>query len=162
LAGLKKKVEAKLDQSIPQPSGSIGMAWRALRYSALSAGHRWRPILFLTMIGAMGGSAHKYIGAAVGIELLHTSTLIIDDLPSVDNAETRRHRPTCHVRFGVENSIYASHIGFDIAAALIVEAVPALTATRVIKMIKALKSDLVAGQSLERSLARACPKRAVF
>ena len=72
----------------------------AIRYSLLSGGKRIRPVLVLQFCEASGGRAEDAMGAACAIEMLHTYSLIHDDLPSMDNDTLRRGRPTCHVVYG--------------------------------------------------------------
>ncbi|MFB0920010.1 MAG: polyprenyl synthetase family protein [Oscillospiraceae bacterium] len=72
----------------------------AMRYSLLAGGKRIRPVLVLSFCEATGKSPEKALPAAVGIEMLHTYTLIHDDLPCMDNDELRRGKPTNHIVFG--------------------------------------------------------------
>ena len=72
----------------------------AMRYSLLSGGKRIRPVLVLQFCEACGGSAEDALSAACAVEMLHTYSLIHDDLPSMDNDTLRRGRPTCHVQYG--------------------------------------------------------------
>lgn len=79
----------------------------AMRYSLLAGGKRIRPILMLAFCRASGGSEAECLGAACGIEMLHTYSLIHDDLPCMDNDDLRRGRPTCHKAFGETNAVLA-------------------------------------------------------
>ena len=72
----------------------------AMRYSLLSGGKRIRPVLVLQFCEACGGSAEDALSAACAVEMLHTYSLIHDDLPTMDNDTLRRGRPTCHVQYG--------------------------------------------------------------
>lgn len=72
----------------------------AMRYSLLSGGKRIRPVLVLQFCEACGGSAENAMSAGCAVEMLHTYSLIHDDLPSMDNDTLRRGRPTCHVQYG--------------------------------------------------------------
>jgi len=70
-------------------------------YYAVETGHRWRPLLLTSAYGALTKTdGLDVIDAACAVELIHCSTIILDDLPSVDNADLRRGRPTCHKLFG--------------------------------------------------------------
>jgi geranylgeranyl diphosphate synthase, type II len=79
----------------------------AMRYSLLAGGKRIRPVLALATARAIGREAAEVLPLAAGIELIHTYSLIHDDLPAMDDDELRRGRPTCHVRFGEDVAILA-------------------------------------------------------
>lgn len=71
----------------------------AMNYSLSAGGKRIRPILVLEFCKLCGGSIDKAIGTACGVEMLHTSSLIHDDLPCMDNDDFRRGKPSCHKQF---------------------------------------------------------------
>ena len=79
----------------------------AMRYSALSGGKRLRPFLTVCSAGLFGVSMDSAIEAASAIEFIHTYSLIHDDLPSMDNDDLRRGKPTCHKAFGEAAAILA-------------------------------------------------------
>lgn len=79
----------------------------AMRYSLLAGGKRIRPVLLLKFSEACGGTASDTLSAACGIEMLHTYSLIHDDLPCMDNDDLRRGKPTCHKVFGETNAVLA-------------------------------------------------------
>ncbi len=79
----------------------------AMRYSLLAGGKRIRPVLALATAGAAGLSRREVLPLAAAIELVHTYSLIHDDLPAMDDDELRRGRPTCHVAFGEDIAILA-------------------------------------------------------
>ena len=72
----------------------------AMRYSLLAGGKRVRPVLALKFCEALCGEMEPALDYACGIEMLHTYSLIHDDLPCMDDDELRRGRPTCHVKYG--------------------------------------------------------------
>jgi geranylgeranyl diphosphate synthase, type II len=79
----------------------------AMRYSLLAGGKRIRPVLALATARAIGMEPADVLPLAAAIELIHTYSLIHDDLPAMDDDELRRGRPTCHVRFGEDVAILA-------------------------------------------------------
>ena len=79
----------------------------AMRYSLLAGGKRIRPVLLLAFCLACGGREEDALPAACGIEMLHTYSLIHDDLPCMDDDDLRRGRPTCHKVFGETNAVLA-------------------------------------------------------
>ena len=79
----------------------------AIRYSVMAGGKRLRPVLVLMACDACGGDVERAIPAACAIEMVHTYSLIHDDLPAMDDDDLRRGRPTNHVVFGEANAILA-------------------------------------------------------
>jgi geranylgeranyl diphosphate synthase type II len=79
----------------------------AMRYSLLAGGKRVRPVLALATARALGVEPERFLPAACAIELIHTYSLIHDDLPAMDDDELRRGRPTSHVKFGEDVAILA-------------------------------------------------------
>src|SRR3954466_12231201 len=78
-----------------------------MRYSLLAGGKRIRPVLALATAHAVGMPSEDVLPLAAALELIHTYSLIHDDLPAMDDDELRRGRPTCHVRYGVDVAILA-------------------------------------------------------
>jgi geranylgeranyl diphosphate synthase type II len=79
----------------------------AMRYSLLAGGKRIRPVLTLATASAVGSAPEWVLPLAVAIELIHTYSLIHDDLPAMDDDDLRRGRPTCHRAFGEDVAILA-------------------------------------------------------
>jgi geranylgeranyl diphosphate synthase type II len=79
----------------------------AMKYSLLAGGKRLRPILCLAASEAVGGRSENVIRAACALEMIHTYSLIHDDLPAIDNDDLRRGKPTCHVAFDEATAILA-------------------------------------------------------
>lgn len=107
LAERKQRVDAFLDRTMPPTSARPALLHEAMRYSVFGEAKRIRPILCMAAAEACGGSADMALRAGAAIELLHTYTLIHDDLPAMDDDALRRGRPTCHIRFGEANAILA-------------------------------------------------------
>jgi geranylgeranyl diphosphate synthase type II len=79
----------------------------AMRYSLLAGGKRIRPVLALATAKALGRDAREVLPLAAALELIHTYSLIHDDLPAMDDDDLRRGRPTCHVKYGEDVAILA-------------------------------------------------------
>jgi geranylgeranyl diphosphate synthase type II len=79
----------------------------AMRYSLLAGGKRIRPVLALATARALGRETHEVLPLAAALELIHTYSLIHDDLPAMDDDDLRRGRPTCHVKYGEDVAILA-------------------------------------------------------
>jgi geranylgeranyl diphosphate synthase type II len=86
--------------------GAAGLE-EAMRYSLLAGGKRIRPVLALATASALGREPRAVLPLAAALELIHTYSLIHDDLPAMDDDELRRGRPTCHVRYGEDVAILA-------------------------------------------------------
>ena len=84
-----------------------GELLEAMRYSLLAGGKRIRPVLLLAFCLACGGEEESALPAACGVEMLHTYSLIHDDLPCMDDDDLRRGKPTCHKVFGETNAVLA-------------------------------------------------------
>src|ERR1041384_1412497 len=96
----RKAINMRLRKHVPVPTKSDQLVEAAMRY-AVESGHRWRPLLLIAAFEACGDrTGAAVLDVACAIELIHCSTIILDDLPSVYNAELRRGRPTCHLLHG--------------------------------------------------------------
>jgi geranylgeranyl diphosphate synthase, type II len=104
---LRSLVDAALDRlgfSAAAPTAGLE---EAMRYSLLAGGKRVRPVLALATARALGADPEPYLPVAAAIELIHTYSLIHDDLPAMDDDELRRGLPTSHVKFGEDVAILA-------------------------------------------------------
>jgi geranylgeranyl diphosphate synthase type II len=104
---LRALVDAELERlRFPAPAETAGLV-EAMRYSLLAGGKRVRPVLALATARALGAEPERFLPAACAIELIHTYSLIHDDLPAMDDDELRRGQPTSHVKFGEDVAILA-------------------------------------------------------
>ncbi|UCD83630.1 MAG: polyprenyl synthetase family protein [Deltaproteobacteria bacterium] len=100
LAEKRKTIEKALDSYLPPASRKPTTIHQAMRYSIFGGGKRIRPILTLASAEAVGGESEVALPIACAIELIHTYSLIHDDLPAMDNDDLRRGKPTAHKAFG--------------------------------------------------------------
>jgi len=100
-------VNARLDAFLPGDAAAPGTLHKAMRYSLFAGGKRLRPALVLASAEAVGGSREDAAPAACAVEMIHTYSLIHDDLPAMDDDDLRRGRPTCHKVFGEAMAILA-------------------------------------------------------
>lgn len=100
-------IERALDFHLPPKTERPASLHEAMRYSVFAGGKRIRPVLCLAAAEAVGGSAEAALLPACALEILHTYTLIHDDLPAMDNDRLRRGKPTCHIAFGEAAAILA-------------------------------------------------------
>ncbi|NLF38643.1 polyprenyl synthetase family protein [bacterium] len=96
----RRTIDAYLDQHLPPAAAPPARLHEAMRYSVMAGGKRLRPLLALAACEAVGGAAAVALPAACAIELIHTYSLIHDDLPCMDDDDLRRGRPTCHKVYG--------------------------------------------------------------
>ena len=102
----RTQVEAFLTAQFQQQE-DYGVLLEAMRYSLLAGGKRLRPILVMSFAEAVGGNGTDVLPAAAAIEMIHTYSLIHDDLPCMDNDDYRRGRLTCHKVYGEDMATLA-------------------------------------------------------
>lgn len=100
-------IEGSLDHFLPGEDEPPQLLHRAMRYTVFSGGKRFRPLLTLASCEAVGGPAKRGLAVACGVELIHSYSIIHDDLPAMDNDDYRRGKPTSHRVFGEALAILA-------------------------------------------------------
>ncbi len=118
---LRALVEAELARLRFSPRPSTGSLEEAMRYSLLAGGKRIRPVLALATARALGADPSAYLRPAAALELIHTYSLIHDDLPAMDDDELRRGKPTAHVKYGEDVAILSGDGLFAEAVGLFCE-----------------------------------------
>jgi geranylgeranyl diphosphate synthase type II len=150
LSTRQKEIDRALDRFLPKAATKPATIHKAMRYSLFAGGKRLRPILCLAAAEACGGLTKSAMPLACAVECIHTYSLIHDDLPSMDNDDFRRGRPTCHKVFGDGIAVLAGDalltIAFEIAAQA--EAWPRYDLREIIREISlaAGSRKLIAGQ----------------
>ncbi len=99
-------INAEIDRMLPDSDG-ISRIVEAMRYSLLADGKRVRPILCIAAFRLVGGKTKDILPVACALEMIHTYSLIHDDLPAMDNDHLRRGKPTCHVMFDEATALLA-------------------------------------------------------
>ena len=107
LAATRGAVEAELDRLLPAAAVAPQRLHEAMRYSVLGGGKRLRPALVLLAGRSFGAPDERLLPGAAAVELVHTYSLVHDDLPALDNDDLRRGRPTLHKRFDEATAILA-------------------------------------------------------
>jgi geranylgeranyl diphosphate synthase type II len=107
LAAMREEVDAALDRALPPESAWPATIHRAVRYSLFAGGKRVRPALVITAGEAVGGARGDLMPLACAVEMIHTYSLIHDDLPAMDDDDLRRGKPTSHKVFGEAVAILA-------------------------------------------------------
>jgi geranylgeranyl diphosphate synthase, type II len=100
LTTMARRVDKALHRFLPAEKIAPQTIHKAMRYSVFAGGKRLRPILCIAAAEACGGDAERAMPAACAVEVLHTYSLVHDDLPCMDDDDLRRGRPTCHKVFG--------------------------------------------------------------
>ena len=107
LSDSRKLVNERLDVLLPPESEEPTVIHKAMRHSVFAGGKRVRPILILASGESLSGDRDVLLHLGAGIEMMHTYSLIHDDLPALDNDDLRRGVPTCHKVFGEALAILA-------------------------------------------------------
>jgi geranylgeranyl diphosphate synthase type II len=155
LAEKRAVVEKSLRAVFSDLPTSSGRLKEAMEYSLFSDGKRIRPSLAIAACEALGGKAETVLPFAAGIEMIHTYSLIHDDLPCMDNDDLRRGRPTCHKVFGEAIALLAGDAllteAFRIMAGRRNSDVSSSTTRRIIHEVAlaAGASGMVAGQAMD-------------
>ena len=105
---LRSAVNARLDSLVPVAQRGPQRVNEAVRYALLAPGKRIRPLLTLLSAIDFGASVVDALDVACATEMVHTASLVLDDLPSMDDARLRRGQPTVHVQFGESTAILAA------------------------------------------------------
>ncbi len=113
-------IEDALDRYLPRPEGPAHRLAEAMRYSVFAGGKRLRPALVLLSCELCGGDRLSAVPPACAVEMIHTYSLIHDDLPAMDDDDFRRGRPSCHRAFDEATAILAGDalltLAFDVLA----------------------------------------------
>ncbi len=107
MATLAEAIELELDRLLPRPGGGQARLQEAMRYAALGGGKRLRPFLVAAGAELFDVPRAQALRVGVAVELIHAYSLVHDDLPAMDDALTRRGRPSCHRRFDEATAILA-------------------------------------------------------
>ena len=125
LVDRQKRIDRALDGFLPKEKTRPATIHKAMRYSLFAGGKRLRPILTLAAAEACGGKIEQAMPLACAIECIHTYSLVHDDLPSMDNDDFRRGRPTCHKVFGDGIALLTGDALLTIAFEIVSHARPA-------------------------------------
>ncbi len=149
-------VEKALEQALPPESAYPREIHEAMRYAAIDGGKRFRPLLVLSACEAVGGSPKQALIPACAVELIHSYSLVHDDLPALDNDATRRGKPTCHRRFGEALAILTGDALLTRAFRLLSESRPAERAVKLLQELgdAAGTQGMVGGQVVDILIAK--------
>jgi len=133
----KELVDAALNEVLPHETNYPPVIFQAVRYSLFAGGKRLRPILCVAAAEAVGGDYRAVLPAACALEMIHTYSLIHDDLPAMDDDDLRRGQPTSHKVFGEATAILAGDALLTEAFALLsaAERMPQIPPERILAVI---------------------------
>ena len=150
-----KLINGCIDKYIPQCNFGEDVVHKAMKYSLSIGGKRIRPILVLEFCRVCGGDIEKALPFAVAIEMIHTYSLIHDDLPCMDDDDMRRGQPSCHIKYGEAYALLAGDGLLTRAFGLIAESELAqdnpMVAVKAIKALSELSgvSGMIGGQVID-------------
>ncbi len=147
-------IDGALERFLPPEADHPAIIHEAMRYCVFAGGKRLRPILVLAGTEAAGGDLTVVLPIACAVELIHTYSLIHDDLPAMDNSDTRRGRPTCHVMFGEAIAVLTGDALHALAFRLIAQTGASVSAERVVAVSREIAAaigteGMVGGQVLD-------------
>ncbi len=151
-------VDRSLDERLPPASEPPAALHAAMRHLVFPGGKRLRPAFVFAGCEAVGGSVELALPAAAAVELVHTYSLIHDDLPCMDDDETRRGRPTVHVAYGEANAVLAGDALLALAFEVLADAEASCGAAAVSWCVRRLahaagSRQLVGGQADDLAFA---------
>jgi geranylgeranyl pyrophosphate synthase len=154
LAGSRALIEVELNNLLPSHATAPEKIHQAIRWSVFAGGKRFRPALLLATGQAFSAPVDALIRTACAFEMIHTYSLIHDDLPAMDDDDLRRGRPTCHVRFDEATAILAGDALQTLAFRTIASDDRLDTKTRIaliseLTRAAATPDGMVAGQALD-------------
>ncbi len=155
-------VDAALDHLAPPETELPETIHRAMRYSLFAGGKRIRPVLCLAAAEAVSDDAPAVMNAACALEMIHTYSLIHDDLPALDNDDFRRGKPTCHKVFGDAMAILAGDALLTLAFQTLVR-IEGVAAERKVALMEELSfasgtvEGMIGGQVIDIESERLAP-----
>ncbi|MFC1496739.1 polyprenyl synthetase family protein [Candidatus Margulisiibacteriota bacterium] len=139
-------IDKALKKYLPEDDSSISCA---MRYSVMAGGKRFRPKLMLMVAKLLGKKPGVVLPAACAVELIHTFTLIHDDLPAMDDSDLRRGKATCHKKFGEDIALLAGDALNTLAFKVIADNLPSVKVAAVSSELASALLDVVEGQRMD-------------
>jgi geranylgeranyl diphosphate synthase type II len=154
----RQRVETRLAELVPPEHQDPSPLHRAMRYSLLAGGKRIRPVLTIQVATDLGAAVDDVLDVACAVEMVHTASLILDDLPCMDDSSLRRGRPANHLAFGEDTAILAATALLNRAFGVIAECdhLPALTRIDLTRLLSdSVGSEgIIAGQFCDLRIRR--------
>ena len=159
LAAAARKVDEVLERLLPKPHGLHARVHEAMRYATFAGGKRLRPFLVLNSASLFGVDPVRALRVAAAIEVLHTYSLVHDDLPCMDDDDLRRGRPTTHIAFDEMTAVLAGDalltIAFEILARPETHPSGEIRSALVVRLAEAAGSNgMIGGQMIDMRAAQ--------
>lgn len=155
LKNRKVLIENRIEQLLPSSCEKYGKVIDASRYSLILGGKRIRPILMIEFCQLFGGDINSVLDFAIALEMIHTYSLIHDDLPCMDNDDLRRGKPSCHKAFGEDTALLAGDGLLTEAFSIAAKAdIPPERSVKAIKTLAEMSGfyGMLGGQAIDLSL----------
>ncbi len=157
----KEQVEARIEELFPISDCGYRAVIEAARYSLLNGGKRIRPIIMMEFCRLCGGDPRDALDFAVALEMIHTYSLIHDDLPSMDNDDMRRGKPSCHKAYGEDIALLAGDT--LLTEAFFIAANAPVSRDKALKSVSFLSSNaglhgMIGGQVMDLSFESITPE----
>lgn len=153
LLDFSKKFNTYIPQFFNKPEGKEKRILEAMEYSVLNGGKRLRPFLLCEVANLFGKSFNDALETAISLEMLHTYSLIHDDLPAMDDDELRRGKPTCHIAFDEATAVLAGDglltYAFEVLANQNIGADVKIKLISMLSNAAGAYNGMIAGQSLD-------------
>lgn len=151
---IEKHLRAQLRTSFACPLPQLERFWQSMEYSLHSGGKRFRPLLSVLTAKALGRSEETVMDLAIAVEMIHTYSLIHDDLPCMDNDDMRRGKPTNHKVYGEAGALLAGDALLTLAFGVLTQK-PSLTVAQTVSLLSeaAGPRGMVGGQVMDVELS---------
>src|SRR5215203_447877 len=148
---VSERLNTELDWLIPETGPGPASLRDAIRWSLFAGGKYFRPVLIFAVGRTFGAADEKLVRTAAAVEMIHTYSLIHDDLPSMDDDDLRRGRETCHKKFGEATAILAGDALQVLAFQAIAEdeRLSVRTRNELVKRLSRAATKMVVGQQLD-------------
>lgn len=152
---IEDHLRSQLKSDFRCPLPALERFWQSMEYSLHTGGKRFRPLLSVLTAGALKAPLDKVLNLAAAVEMIHTYSLIHDDLPCMDNDDIRRGRPTSHKVYGEAGALLAGDALLTLAFGVLTKS-PSLATARVVALLSEATGPLgmVGGQVLDVELSR--------
>lgn len=152
--GCQQRVNARMEHWLAQQNGLAPRLLEAMHYATFNGGKRVRPVLAYATAEALGGSREAVDDVAAALEMVHSYSLVHDDLPAMDNDSLRRGKPTCHIAFDEATAILAGDALQCLAFEVLASSPAPLSPTVRLELIRLLASasgtqGMAGGQALD-------------
>ncbi len=165
LKDYKDLVESRIEELFPETDCGYSRVLEAARYSLLNGGKRIRPVIMMEFCRLCGGDPKNALDFAIALEMIHTYSLIHDDLPCMDNDDMRRGKLSCHKAYGEDIALLAGDTLLTEAFFVAANAnVPPLTALKAVSFLSSNAGlhGMIGGQVLDLSFEKAAPDAAAL